>query len=499
MTSTAQVLATAQPQVAGTRRRPRAVPLVVGGLLVLEIIWALVVPPFRGSDEFDHVYRAAAAARGQLFVEPADATRGTGAWLNVPRDIVTAARVQCQDLRYTVDADCVGSESGDNIRIASGAGRYHPIYYALVGAFALPFSGVWALLAMRLASILLCTAMFALALVTARRWAQSVWPTVAVAACCTPVLIYSAAIVAPNGLEMLAGVALWTGLIGLLGPRSDHRVYFGTVSAIAGITLATLRPLGSVWCVLIAAHALLAMWPARGMVKRVLLNKTTVATALICAAAIVHAVVYVIAFDALRVGIEASAQVTFAAKINYVAGLVPLWVLQSVAAFPLRNEATHPVVYVSFLLLFLSLLVLALRHGKGGFPRLALLATCFTSIAFPFVTSVRSFEEHQGAWQGRYGLPFAVGIAILAGYALDRRVHSLRPRWALVGGLLFVVSQVVAPTAVLLKESEHSPLSGTDQWLQPSPWLVVPLATAAALALWFAAVQSQPRWSRRDD
>ena len=39
------------------------------------------MPPFAGIDEFDHAYRAAAAARGQWAIDPVDATRGTGAWL----------------------------------------------------------------------------------------------------------------------------------------------------------------------------------------------------------------------------------------------------------------------------------------------------------------------------------------------------------------------------------------------------------------------------------
>ena len=55
----------------------------------------------RGSDEFDHAYRAAAAARGQWGIDPVDATRGTGAFLRVPADIVEAAQPECQDLRYT--------------------------------------------------------------------------------------------------------------------------------------------------------------------------------------------------------------------------------------------------------------------------------------------------------------------------------------------------------------------------------------------------------------
>jgi len=105
---------------------------VLAGLSALLLAWILLIPPFGGTDEFDHAYRAAAVARGQWFATPSDATRGTGAWLEVPRDIVDAARPECQVRSYTTAADCVGTAHGDTVRIASGAGRYQPVFYAVV-------------------------------------------------------------------------------------------------------------------------------------------------------------------------------------------------------------------------------------------------------------------------------------------------------------------------------------------------------------------------------
>ncbi len=65
-----------------TTTQPRRSLLL--GLCGLFAVWVLVMPPFAGSDEFDHAYRAAAAARGQWAIDPVAATRGTGAFVTVP-------------------------------------------------------------------------------------------------------------------------------------------------------------------------------------------------------------------------------------------------------------------------------------------------------------------------------------------------------------------------------------------------------------------------------
>ena len=147
---------------------------------------------------------------------PSDATRGTGAWLQVPGDIVDAARPQCQARVYTTASDCVGTREGDAVRIASGAGRYHPLYYAVVGTLALPFHGTAALYVMRLATAALALALVALALGALRTWARSRIALLGPVVAFTPVVVYSCSIVSPNGVEMAAGLAFWAAAVGLL-------------------------------------------------------------------------------------------------------------------------------------------------------------------------------------------------------------------------------------------------------------------------------------------
>jgi len=184
-------------------------------MLLLQVVWVFAVPPFGGLDEFDHTYRAASVSRGEWVPDPSSATRGTGAWLTVPRDIVEAARPECLALDYTGANDCVGTPRGDSVVVASGAGRYHPAYYALVGGAARPFDGVAALYAMRLTSTLVCWLFFVGAVWATTLWARTRWPVAGLVLSATPVLVYSSSIAAPNGLEMMAGIVLWTSLLGL--------------------------------------------------------------------------------------------------------------------------------------------------------------------------------------------------------------------------------------------------------------------------------------------
>jgi hypothetical protein len=119
---------------------------------------------------------------------PTGATRGTGAIVRAEPDIVEAARAECERLDYTGNAECVGQPRGDYVEIASGAGRYHPVFYAVVGLPTLALDGVAALYGMRLVALLLCLLVLAAAFKAVRAWDE---PLVAGAVLCglTPMVL----------------------------------------------------------------------------------------------------------------------------------------------------------------------------------------------------------------------------------------------------------------------------------------------------------------------
>ncbi len=468
---------------------PTSVPsrrAMLAGLCGLFAIWVLVIPPFAGSDEHDHAYRAAAAARGQWAIDPVNATRGTGAFLTVPTDIVDAARGQCQALHYTRDRDCVGKPAGAETVVASGAGRYHPLFYAVIGTAARPFDGATALYVMRIATALLAAAFVWAAARAAQTWARTRWPYLGIAAACTPVAIYSCTVAAPNGVEMMAALALWMSLIGLLLARPEHIRRLAACAAVSGAALATLRPLGPLWCLLVLGAVLVGVRAEPGRVRELIRRPAVLAGGLLVLFSALQSTAWVLTVHALRMGGEGTGHTSLGSRLGESLTQLPAWILQSIAAFPLRDEPTHPAVYACYLVLFIVVVTLGLRFGSSRSRVATALVVAFV-LLFPYVTTVNSIDRIAAAWQGRYGLPVAMGIVVLAACALDRAQRDLRGPMRLVLFSVFVVSQTLSPAYTLLREIDKSPQVDASSWVQPSLWLTVAVAGMSAALLWWGA------------
>jgi hypothetical protein len=457
-------------------------------MLVLQLAWTVAVPPFRGIDEFDHVYKAASVARGDWFPTPTDATRGTGAWLEVPTDLVQAAQPRCKALVYTKDADCVGTPHGDTTRIASGAGRYNPVYYAVVGTPALPFDGNTAVYVMRLSSILLCWLLFWLALTATRIWARTPWPTTAIAIASTPMLVYSSSIVAPNGVEMMSGLALWSAALGLTRdpPRRDQTRLLLT-AMVAGSILVTTRSLGPLLCLLILITVIAATRPPRGLVSGLFTRRLAWVTAVVVFAATVLSTVYIVAMEALDVAQQLGKHISFAKRLSNLIRAAVMWFFQGIAAFPLRDEPTKPAVYACYAVLFIVLFVLGMRYAARGL-RAGIVLALVASTAVPFGFGLDPTNA-PGFWQGRYMLAYSVGIAILIGFALDQTRHRLKSIDAFVGLGLFVVAQTIGPVDVFRRTVDRSMVDYHDV-LHPSAVVVAALAVMGSAAMWWGATRA---------
>lgn len=467
----------------------RRVLAILGGLGMLQALWMLVIPPFGGIDEFDHAYRAAAAARGQWLVEPSEATRGTGAWLEVPSDLVRAARPRCEGLAYTSASDCIGVRHGDVTRIASGAGRYHPLFYAVVGIPALPFDGAAALFVMRLSTAALALTLLALALAGTRRWARTAWPGVGLATVCTPVVVYSGSFVSPNGVEMMAALAFWCSAFGLMmrrSTRSGDRCL--TVAAtVSAAVLATLRPLGPLWCLLIVLSVVICVRPPWSRFQELMRDRAAQIGGAVVFLSALQCTVWVFTMHALKLGVEPGIRHSgLAHRIVLSLGEEPLWALQTIAAFPMRNQPTHTSVYATYLVLFLAVMVIGLKRASSH-ARTAIGVVVLIAVGLPFLSTVSSFDKFGVAWQGRYGLPLSMGIVLLATWALDRRGHPVDPRFRFVAMVLFVVAH-----AVSLAYSVHV-APGSPPAHLPAPWTALATiaigcaALVAAATVWWGA------------
>jgi hypothetical protein len=467
----------------------RPVALLVGGVLLLQLAWIFAVPPFRGSDEFDHAFRAAAVARGQWEAPPAPAIRGTGAWVDAPPDLVEAAKPECERLGYTVAAECVGSRYGSLVRVASGAGRYNPVFYAAIGLAGMPFSGTTSLYAMRLLGAALCLVFLALAAVATRAWASTSWPFAALALACTPVLLYSTVVAAPNGLEMASALAFWCALVGLLVRRDDaldRRLLL--IACASAAVLVTLRSLGPLWCALAAVTILAARAEPR-RVRQILAGSRGWVALVAVTAATVASVAWTRSMGSLVIG-ELPNHLTTWERITETAKAIPLWVLQSIAAFPLRDESTSPVVYLVFLGLGGWFLGRALRRSdrRSG---VALVAAAAVSVLVPALITFSTMNRFGVSWQGRYGLAYSVGVLVLAGAVLDRDGGQLKKDVWIALGAVYAVAQAIGPFLVTLRERRWSPGVADGAWVLVPPFVIAVLAFVGAATVWAAASSRQ--------
>jgi hypothetical protein len=463
---------------------------VITGFLLLQAAWVFTIPPFRGSDEVDHAYRAAAVARGEWVAGP-PAADGRGWLVTVPGSLVTAAFAQCDYLGYQRPDNCsaVASVSDGNVLIASSAAGYHPAYYWVVGRAGLPFEGAASLYAMRVASALWCLLFLGLA-----AWAMSKlpsrWPTAGLVLAASPVLLYSTAIVAPNGLEMSVALSFWASLLAISHGQDEsmeHRLLW--IAIASGVLLGTLRLLGPLFILLILATIAALRWT--GLLSAIRRRpRTVVLGCVLVGTAVAGLVLWTFSpIFSLEPGTTRDNGADSFKPLNLV-----FWPMQTIAVFPYRDQMGPVIIYLVVMALVLALMQFAVRRASR-IETIIVLGSLIVSLALPLVLTVATIESHGLIWQGRYGLPYSVGFVLVAGYVVGVHARSSELPWKLTVPTLTVYGVAVA--ACLLKVradelSENWASRGDPSWHQPSPLLLGLLVGLAMLCV----AASLSRWSR---
>ena len=445
--------------------------------MLLQAAWILTVPPFRGSDEFDHVFRAAAVADGEFVVDDW-ASDGRGLFVTVPRHIVEAAQFQCEGLDYTGPENCApAGGTSTHVRAASGAGLYHPAYYWIVGSAAQPFDGAAALYAMRIATALLCLMFLGIAVWATTR-IRSGWPAAGLVVALSPVLVYSTTIVAPNGVEMAAAVALWASLLAVVrDPGSERVPRLLLLATISAVTVCSVRMLGPLFVALIVGCVVVSDLQA---VRRVVRDHrgALLAAAVAVVAAGAGAAAWVLANG--QTGAPPGPE--GGGAVNLTQWFV--WNLQTIAAFPIRNQPGALIIYPIVLVLVAGLVVRALR-AAGRAERSAIVCATVVVLTMPLALTLATEGGRGVIWQGRYILPFSVGVLLLAGQALSR-TGSTGPSFRVVLPAALSLAGGIAACLVKIRNDELA-RGSEDAWHTP-PELLLVAVTALAIGMVAAGV-----------
>ena len=468
--------------------------LLAAAVLLVQLAWILTVPPFRGIDEFDHAYRAAAVAHGQWLPRPSPSVRGHGEYVEVPPSLVRAARPICASYTYTRHDNCHAADRvGAYVEVASGAARYNPAFYWVVGAPAQALSGAAFVYALRAVAALLCAALVWCAGYALAVGFRTTWPLLGAGVALTPVFVYSTAIGAPNGVEMTSALALWSAALALRGPRTvgdgplltprtERRLLL--VAVVAASVLVTTRLLGPLWLLLILAVTLGALGRTR-VTTLVRAHRVTVTAG---GAVVTLAVGAALAWTRIAApnALTREPDLGLSHPLRGSLGQLPLWIFQSLAAFPTRNEAAPTLVYgTAAAALVVVLGVGAARLSRRHWVVLGLLVAVWLGVQLAI--TAQTYSQLGPVWQGRYALPFVVGLPLLVGSWVDR-LDGRAPREGLVAvvAALAVTAHAVSVVHVLVGERRSSPLAGSPEWVS-APAAVVAVLVLAGGGLFLAS------------
>jgi hypothetical protein len=376
--------------------------------------------------------------------------------------------------------------------VASASDKYNPLFYWLIGTAARPVTGYHALYVMRAVAAALCAALVALAAWALTVWARTRWPLVALMVGLTPVVLYSLSMTAPNGLEMAAALALWACLLGLhdagLDAKARRRLLLA--AGFSGVVLVLPRSLGPLW--LAAGLATVAVTTGTG--RLLTLYRRQRRAFVLPAVAVLFATVAGVAWTLLAQSNFPTPQAHPSTSTPLPSEWTqpPLWLLQSIAAFPRRSEPAAPIVYVVWGLMVTALFVVAASRARRR-HRTALMIGLAVSIAIPTAITLVTYSQLGPVWQGRYGMPYMLGVALLAGMGLDAR-GTRSPRVGVVAAALtaMLIGHAVSILGVFGKEQRHSPLAGTDAWITVPPWTLLALVCLALVCWAGALLQFRP-------
>jgi hypothetical protein len=476
--------------------------------------WAVASPIHAVPDEPDQVKRAVSVWQGQLLGPRVDGQPSVvrsitidGSWDSPP--------IPCFAFHPELSpTDCPAPFPADRAQVSTTTydGAFPPLYYGAVGWVSRLTHGARGVRAMRFVSAALASALLASAVGALSRVVRPHLALLGVAGAVAPMVFFLAGSVNPNGLEIAAAIGLWAHVLALGRWRGGDPepqpvpVALAMGFAVSGATLALTRFLSPGFAVLIIVVGIATASTAE---MGALLRDRRVRFAL---GAVVAAVVIGSGMTLATGALEGLSGAVPAGSPNpalTTLGLTGAFIEQMLGWFGWLDTPISQVTLFGWLLLIGSLIGGAVLLGRRRTVGL-LLSTVALTLAVPWVIQAPRLLEYGLTWQGRHGLPLAVGIPLLAVVAIDDGVGVVTAgvrRLALLLASVIAVVQVHAlwwalPRYTVGPGSQALGLVG-GRWQPPGgslPWLASMAAFGVALiaAMWWTAGHDLVRERRVD-
>lgn len=464
------------------RLRPLAFPAAFFlALLALLLTWTIATPLFASPDEPAHLYKSYGTAHGELLGTPIADQPSNVRLFDVP-DSMGQGNVMCYFFVPDQPADCATGSSSAGV---SAAAVYPPFWYALVGGGARLIDPT-SQRAYRAVAAGLCAALMAAAFAVARRsTAGHLTPLLLLGL--TPMTLFLAATVNPNGFEIAAFLLIWTLCLHLepVGERNRAASWQGGVAVGALVATVLLSRFASIIWVVVGV-AVVAILLGRPGLQRFLNPRF-----LVPSVGATFAAVAALAAWSRYSGAEAedsriASDFTRSHVVSYTVRQLPEFATQMIGVLGWLDTRMPRVTYLAFA----AMLVVALagvaisRNRRLQFATVTVFAALAT---VPVAVNVISAAKAGLIWQGRYALPLYVGLGVLGMIGWRDAIERTRFRPVRSIRLGLCAAFVIGEIAGFWQTVRRFTVGADGKiWLtDPLPWRppVAPMALIAANAV----------------
>jgi Predicted membrane protein (DUF2142) len=467
--------------------------------------WDLSAPLFSFPDESAHVVRAESVVRGQLLGRYVGYQQGRYVYpyyaVSVP-SVLQRASQEGTCLAFQVDqpasacrSDLTGPPS--SIELTTYVGTYPPLYYLLVGLPTLAWPGTVGIFAMRVLSGAIDAAFLASAVMSALVARRGRVAAIGVLAALTPAALYVSSGVNPAGLEICTAISLWAAGLALVTTAArEHTSRLVLRAGLAAGVLVWSRALSPLWlaCIAVTLLVLSDKTKRRSLGRRRDVRTWSVVVGLLTAGALA----WDFGADAFQVlGKAQPADKSNFALLGEAFGRTWTWFQGAVGDFGAVDHDTAPT-----LLLVLSIAVIGFLLVGGWLTATrrqnrVLLGLICATLLLPVLITFGDDRRLGVVWQGRYVLPLAVGIPMLAALLVAngerraaRRVARFFDRYAWGPYVALAAANVIGLLTTLHRfiDGSNGPFDFVGGKWQPP-------VNAVVLILVFASAQAILSWT----
>lgn len=392
-------------------------------------LWSLATPLMAFPDEPAHTIKAAAVVRGQITIEEGTSF-GHGVHVRVPAYIANLHAQDCYKFRQDTAANCAppipSDANADAIGVTS-AGAYNPMYYWIVGLPSLVLTGQPALFAMRILSAVLSAAFYAAGFTALTQLRQARIPLLIASLAMTPMVLFLAAGINPNSLEVAATMAAFCGFVVTLDNAHRVRSVLPAVVTVilSTIVLANTRQVSLIWllCALIAGVLLFRF----AEIKAAFRNRLVLAGVAVALPGVLLGIywIYLMLHAPANSGVApegiANPQpgVSIYRAFLTMVEKAPEFVQQYIGVMGWLDTPVPMAVVMFWSMVFVAavLLPMLIRPFKttlGAWAALAML------IFVPAILQASIWKSMGFVWQGRYNLPLVLVLLIAVGMTARR-------------------------------------------------------------------------------